>query len=429
MHFNRIVCALAATLVCLSLTAQNNTNSPYSRYGYGELRDPGFGRSQAMGGLGIGLRNNTTISTANPASYSAIDSLTFLMDFGISGLKSSFSDQGNHASTFNGGLDYVAFEFPFSKWLAASVGLLPYSVAGYNFTSQGRLKDLTHTSQDLPGRTDTVLYLQSFNGNGSISQFYGGLSLKLGRHFAVGVNASYLFGSNNYYKSLSIADSSDASHTFASTVQTLNLHVSTLSLRYGLQYTTNLNKNDELTLGAMFEPKVGLHGHYSMNTYGIDTVSVNNIQSSNYFETPTQFGFGASYIFDNRITVGADLLVQQWAKSKYFGQIDTLKNRVKFSLGGEYVANPYGQAYWQRMRFRLGANYSSSYISVNGYSPNMMSLSCGFGFPLKTSRSLINTTFEYGIIGKSSSTSLRENYFRFSLDLTLDEFWFFKRKL
>lgn len=429
MQFKSIVWAVAATCICLTVTAQNNTNSPYSRYGYGELRDPVFGRSHAMGGISIGLRNNTTITPANPASYSAIDSLTFLLDFGISGIKSSFSTLDNHAKTFNGGFDYVAFEFPLAKWLAASVGLLPFSNTGYNYISQGRLKDLTHLPQDLPGRTDTVRYLQSFSGNGSISQFYTGLSLKINKHFALGVNANYLFGTNNYFKSLALADSSDASHTFTPTAQTLSLRVSSLSFRYGIQYNSNVGKNDHLTLGAMLEPKVPLHGHYNENTYGLDTVSINNLESASYFETPTQYGFGVTYIHDDRLLIGADFLMQKWANAKYFGQTDSLKNRMKFSLGGEYVNNPYGQSYWQRMRFRFGMNYATSYINVNGYSPNAMALTCGFGFPLKTSRSIINTTFEYGIIGKSSPTTLRENYFRFSLDLTLDEFWFFKRKL
>ena len=31
--------------------AQNNTNSPYTRYGYGQLADQGSGNSKAMGGV------------------------------------------------------------------------------------------------------------------------------------------------------------------------------------------------------------------------------------------------------------------------------------------------------------------------------------------------------------------------------------------
>ena len=36
--------------------AQNNTNSPYTRYGYGQLADQGSGNSKAMGGIAYGLR-------------------------------------------------------------------------------------------------------------------------------------------------------------------------------------------------------------------------------------------------------------------------------------------------------------------------------------------------------------------------------------
>ena len=34
--------------------AQNNTNSPYTRYGYGQLADQGSGNSKAMGGVAYG---------------------------------------------------------------------------------------------------------------------------------------------------------------------------------------------------------------------------------------------------------------------------------------------------------------------------------------------------------------------------------------
>lgn len=59
--------------------AQNNTNSPYTRYGYGQLADQGSGNSKAMGGVAYGLRDKYQVNFANPASYTAIDSLTFIL--------------------------------------------------------------------------------------------------------------------------------------------------------------------------------------------------------------------------------------------------------------------------------------------------------------------------------------------------------------
>ena len=36
--------------------AQNNTNSPYTRYGYGEIPGTYSGEQKAMGGVAFGLR-------------------------------------------------------------------------------------------------------------------------------------------------------------------------------------------------------------------------------------------------------------------------------------------------------------------------------------------------------------------------------------
>ena len=69
----------------LPLMAQNNTNSPYTRFGYGDLGERSFGAGRAMGGVGYGLRSPKQINPMNPASYSCMDSLTFLFDFGGNG--------------------------------------------------------------------------------------------------------------------------------------------------------------------------------------------------------------------------------------------------------------------------------------------------------------------------------------------------------
>lgn len=49
--FKHTLCALLLTMVTGTAIAQNNTNSPYTRYGYGDLSDQSFGNSRAMGEL------------------------------------------------------------------------------------------------------------------------------------------------------------------------------------------------------------------------------------------------------------------------------------------------------------------------------------------------------------------------------------------
>lgn len=69
---------------CGMVMAQNNTNSPYTRYGYGHLSDQGSSNSKAMGGVAYGLRDGSQVNFANPASYTAVDSLTFIFDGAVS---------------------------------------------------------------------------------------------------------------------------------------------------------------------------------------------------------------------------------------------------------------------------------------------------------------------------------------------------------
>ncbi len=61
----------------------NNTNSPYTRYGLGQLAPQRPGNSSGMGGVAYALRNGINVNFTNPASYTAIDSLTFIFDGGV----------------------------------------------------------------------------------------------------------------------------------------------------------------------------------------------------------------------------------------------------------------------------------------------------------------------------------------------------------
>ena len=138
--------------------AQNNTNSPYTRFGYGELADRSFGAGRAMGGVGIGLRSSKQINPMNPASYSCMDTLTFLFDFGASGQVSWFYDGTNKQRQLNGNVEYIALQFPITRRLAVSVGLLPFSHVGYEFGE-------TRTENGLS-------WGESFSGSGSLSDLY-----------------------------------------------------------------------------------------------------------------------------------------------------------------------------------------------------------------------------------------------------------------
>ena len=91
---------LAALMMSLALAvnAQSGMNSPYSQWGLGILSDQTSGFNAGMNGVGLGFHEHNQVNYINPASYSSVDSLTFLFDAGISGQISNLDTEIGRAS-------------------------------------------------------------------------------------------------------------------------------------------------------------------------------------------------------------------------------------------------------------------------------------------------------------------------------------------
>ena len=113
--------------------AQNGTLTPYSRFGYGMLRDNATSAQRSMGGIGYAMNSGRQINVMNPASYARIDSLTFLFDMGVDFTSVWMNEEDVNENHIGGGLDYINMQFPLGRYMGASVGVLPYSSVGYSF--------------------------------------------------------------------------------------------------------------------------------------------------------------------------------------------------------------------------------------------------------------------------------------------------------
>ena len=391
---------VALCCVPLHLMAQNNVNSPYTRYGYGRLQDIGFSRSQSMGGAAYALRTRTSMNPANPASNSSIDSTSFLFEFGASALLTSYASGDDQATTFTGNLEYLAFQLPITRWMGLSVGVLPYSFVGYNYG----FTDSTSTA---------VTQTHTFRGSGGINQVYIGLAGTIWKRFSLGVNVYYMFGSIENTRLLTVS-------------------VPNVSTVYPTtQYHETIGRPN-FCLGFVYDHISKLYGTYEMQTVGADTISAN---TSELFDLPSLYGAGVSYTYDNKLTIAFDDTLQEIAKARYYGKTDSLVNRQKFSLGAEYIYRPYGNRYVDRMRWRLGASYANSYFKLYDAAQQQyvgtrdISITCGVGFPLRTTKTMVNINLEYGNIGVALKNKLQENYFKIGINLTLNEMWFFKQRI
>lgn len=399
--------------------AQNNTNSPYTRYGYGDVTESNSGEQRAMGGTALGLRSANGINTINPASYSRIDSTTFLFDVGVSGLLSRFSDPIGNRTLFNANLEYITMQFPLMKNVGFSAGMLPYSFSGYNFYSTSYLPFTEYP--------DTVTATQSFVGLGGISQVYSGISVELFNHISLGVNAYYMFGTSVNSRQLNFSES-----TMYTSAQRDSISVSNFRFRYGLQFFNTFAKKHDVNLGLIYEFKKKMNATYTEATGSVLTELTTPNEIHTQFDTPEMYGIGLAYTYDKKLTFALDYTMQKWAEARFIGATDTLNNRSKIAFGVEYQPNARSNRFSDKVTYRAGLNISDPYYKINGLSqPKNFGISFGFGLPLKLSNTgistHINTTFEYGKTGAVSQ--LREDYFKITFNAAFNETWFFKRKL
>lgn len=432
---------LIVLAMCVFIPVVAQTTSPYSRYGYGVLKDQSTGPSRGMGGIGYGLRNKLGANPMNPASYSNVDSLTFLFDIGVNWTKAKLSDNSGSQSDDSGGLDYITMLFPVTKKLGVSVGLIPYSSVGYNYGN-----DIS-TSDSPIG----VGYRASYTGSGGLSQIYGGVGYETPlKGLSVGANASFMFGTLNHNKNLTFYD-----NTVNPSLEYARLRVRTFKFDVGLQYERALSENNKIIIGAVYTPRNSYKGefereHHELNTSGttLSSDTINQKVNSGFSDS---YGFGFTYVKDDRLTLGADVTYQRWDKVKYTDLLNDdmdgdkrFNNRWKFAVGGEYMHNRYERSYFKRMRYRAGFNYSNSYLNykykdgmggeqVKGY--NEYGVTVGFGFPFienyyRTGRtSYINVNFEYKKIKPEFKGMISEEYFGVSLNVNINELWFRTRKI
>lgn len=382
IKYRQTLIALLLMVLSGEAVAQNNTNSPYTRYGYGQLADQGSSNSKAMGGVAYALRDKYQINFANPASYTAVDSLTFIFDGGVSLQNTNLSNGTLKQNAKNSSFDYITMQFRASKWAAISMGLLPYANVGY---SMGEYETIENSTES---------YSKQYSGEGGLHQLYVGAGFKIFKNFSIGANISYLWGDVTRTTSESFPSSTT---NFPFTIQT-NVGIRSYKLDFGAQYTQAFGKKHSMTLGVVYSPGHNLNN--SANELRV-TGSSSSATSSQKdivadFGIPTTYGVGLAYMYNNRLTVAADGMIQNWDKVAYMGEKDVFCKRAKVALGAEYIPNPIGRSYLAHVKYRIGAYYSKPYYKIFGErAANEYGLTAGFGLPIPRTRSIISLSAQY----------------------------------
>lgn len=428
-------------LLSLSLTAvaQNGSNSSYSRFGLGTLADQSQTFNRGMGGVAYALRDGSRVNMLNPASYSCIDSLSFLFDVGMSLQYGHLSAPGSSVNVRNTTLTNVNAGFRLAKNLGMSFGFVPYSTIGYTFTSEGKVGSSYTSSQSIKSTT-------KFTGSGGMQEIYLGVGWKPFADLSIGANIGYLWGSNDHAVTQSFSEGSTASSNYNSQYQQYAADLYTYKLDAGIQYPINITKQDRVTLAATFSLGHNLSGDANLLRYTSSGDSTEYV-AKNAFSLPHTYGGGISWQHKGNLIVAADYTQERWADCKlpvsntnangeitYTSQTGNYTNRTKIAGGVEFIPNPASRNYFEMIRYRAGFSYATPYTKINGLEgPKEYRATIGFGFPLSTrklgGRSAINVSAEWLMRNPSEKSMIKENYLILNLGITFNERWFMKWKI
>ena len=176
-----------AFLIALSFTTygQLKINSPYSRFGVGDLKETGLVNNRGMAGLGASNGGIFFINNVNPAMLQR--NKYTIYEIGLQNTARTLITNDNTSKNGDLNLDYLALALPLSKKWSAGVGLSQYSKVNYDITST----ETINTS-------DYVKY--NYLGSGGLNKFYLSNAYRIlhdtssATTISLGLEVSYLFG-------------------------------------------------------------------------------------------------------------------------------------------------------------------------------------------------------------------------------------------
>ncbi len=393
--------------------SQENTASPYSYYGLGEIKFKGTHEAKAMGGLAI-TGDSLTINLNNPASYSSL----FITTFSVGGtstfnnLKTSSQEEKAKRTS----LDYLAVGIPMGKF-GAAFGLMPYSVSGYKIQTSTTIDDETRNYQ--------------LDGSGNISRVFTGFSYKVNKKLSLGINLEYNFGKTSDEIKESIVG------VQLGTRERNEYTINGLTANLGVLYNGNLDEKRKFYSSLTFTPESKLN-----------STNYRNIATVTYSQSGTEF-IGDSYeeeLPDSKLVVPSKLALgfgvgqtNKWmigTEVSFIGSkkmvnrfgddgSSSFENGQKVSLGGYYIPKYDSfSSYFSRVVYRAGFRYEKTGLIINDESINDYGMNFGLGLPVGLSK--IDLSFEFGKRGTTSNGLIQENYFNVGVGLSLGDKWFKK---
>ena len=434
----RTVLLIAFSFLCVFPSrAQNeayNSYSPYSMFGIGDISKQGSAYNKSMGGTGIATRDKRALNYLNPASVTARDPKMFMADFSLAQGNRYYKQGDMHSSNNTFNIYDVAFSFPVYKSLAMYAGFSPFSDIGYKITSKETGSIISSTG----------VITNTAQGYGGMSEVFLGAGFSPFKGFSIGAEGQYYFGKLNKNSTFDLASTG-----YRDIYSGYEMHLNSLTGKFGVQYETPSIGGVTAVLGATYRLKSSLSGY--VDRFEIQTISSINDSTPSPRTFRDTLGTGSKVGLSQEIGVGLSLRGSKWTAEVDYLRSDWsscgLDNVPGFATVGSavfsataaqsvragfsYLPNRNDIRYYRRrITYRAGAYWDQAYYKVDGNSINAFGLTFGATLPVFSNRTGVTNGLTVGIdIGQRGSTAgnlVRERYINFNIGLNLLDIWFLK---
>ena len=402
--------------IVIQLSAQIATNSPYSRFGLGELQENILPQFNAFGGASTAFNNQKIVNPYNPATYTSFAVKSFLLSTGGWHQTTKMQNETIEQIVNNNAFSHFVLGFPLSNKVGASFGMIPFSSTGYEIN----LRSIDYNAN------------MNYYGDGGISKIYFGGAYQIIEDLSVGINASYLFGGLNRRKQLVYDDES-----FLNSRSNSKINLRGYYYELGVLYNKDLNENEELSIGLVANNNSSIRAKKtelveSFIFSGFSETPIDTFINSSdwgYVILPKYISTGILYNKAKKWLFLADYSIQNWNDYNMFNESDNLANSSSISAGVQYTPE-YNSItkYYKRMDYRFGASYKNTPLQFSDNQLKEMSISFGLGIPVRKSRTKYDFSCTFGRRGTTVDNLIQEDFFRLGLSVSYNGIWFVKRK-
>lgn len=416
----KILTSISLLLLTFSVFGQNNSGTPYSKYAIGLLPD-NYGAFTAMGGVSAAMRDNYNINFLNPASYTALDSVRFYFQMGITGEYVDISTNKEHSSYKVAQNASLNMAFRVYKKMFMSLGLTQRSDRGFDL----------YYSYPVSGDPN-MYYIQHLEGLGGLNEAYVGLGYQLGK-LSLGANVSYVFGKIEDRLTLTMLPVTTGYYVKSQTLT----HINNALFTFGAQLPLKLNKKSDLTFGGSFNfgtplsaRKTYIANKISNTSSMIIPLKDENLKNSSIFY-PFRFVVGASYEYNKKWLVAGDYTFQKMSDYKEFNTDKEFQNYHKVALGGSLQPDASGRHWWQRNKYMAGGYFTRSHLNFQETNINTYGVTIGSQIPIRLPRQelMLGLAIDLGMRGTHRNNQILEKYAKLRINIAFKEIWFMKNKI